>query len=260
MISNLKLKWNYLILYALIYWFSQDGESKYRWSLSYIQKALWISKNSVLNVLDELLKKELIFKETYKNWNKYYINSAKLGSAEIALGQCRNCTTGSAEIAQNNNIYNNNINNISIDKSIDKQAFDSDDKNNLLEIVEEEKKEKKDSAQKKEKKPDSEIDECLEIIKNNNGWICDGKKQRRYAKHLINKLKKIEKVEQGKWTWQEYLNWLINIVSKNKFHKHKVCWPDKLFYNLAEIQAIANEDYKNWNISGLKWNKNLVII
>lgn len=120
MINELKLKWNELVLYAIIYWFSQDWETKYRWSLSYIQNSLKISRHTVISLLKKLEEKWLIIKKENKTWNLYSINQQVVqklhqGSAEIALvGSAKTSLVGSAEIAPNNNIYiyNNKYNNI----------------------------------------------------------------------------------------------------------------------------------------------------
>ena len=45
MISDLQLKGNELLTYALIYGFSQDGESEFKGSLKYISEFLGVKKN-----------------------------------------------------------------------------------------------------------------------------------------------------------------------------------------------------------------------
>lgn len=62
MINKLKLSWNKLLLYAIIYWYSQDGESSYKGSLSYIQKALNLSRPTVISLLKGLVSEWLIEK------------------------------------------------------------------------------------------------------------------------------------------------------------------------------------------------------
>lgn len=66
------LSGNELLLYSLIYGFSQDGDSDFRGSLSYIAEALNVSRNTAKNVLDSLIGKGLIKKnETYINGVKF---------------------------------------------------------------------------------------------------------------------------------------------------------------------------------------------
>lgn len=67
---NLELKGNELILFALIYGFSQDGESEFAGSLDYMCKWTNSTKPGVLKSLKSLLDKGLITKR--KVLNKVY--------------------------------------------------------------------------------------------------------------------------------------------------------------------------------------------
>lgn len=60
--NRLRLKGNDLIVYALIYSFSQDGESEFKGSLSYITDFTGASKNTVIRTLDTLEASGLIEK------------------------------------------------------------------------------------------------------------------------------------------------------------------------------------------------------
>ncbi len=62
MISKLQLKRNELILYAVIYKFSQDGISEFYGSLSDIQKMLNISRKTVIKALKSLIKKGFVIR------------------------------------------------------------------------------------------------------------------------------------------------------------------------------------------------------
>jgi DNA-binding HxlR family transcriptional regulator len=62
MINRLKLSGNSLIVYAVIYGFSQDGESKYTGSASYLAGCAGISKQTVLEILKRLTKDHLLVK------------------------------------------------------------------------------------------------------------------------------------------------------------------------------------------------------
>lgn len=63
MVNELNLKGNELLVYALIYGFSQDGECKFAGSLNYISEWISASKQTVINVLKSLEEKNLIIKE-----------------------------------------------------------------------------------------------------------------------------------------------------------------------------------------------------
>lgn len=77
MISDLHLKGNELLIYALIYGFSQDSNSKFTGSLSYM--ASWISSTNqtVINTLKSLIEKGLIIKEQ-KTINNILVNEYKV--------------------------------------------------------------------------------------------------------------------------------------------------------------------------------------
>lgn len=70
MLNVLELKGNELIIFAIIYSFSQDGESEFTGSLSYMQKFANIkAQNTVVSVLKSLQEKEMIMKREYVKGN-----------------------------------------------------------------------------------------------------------------------------------------------------------------------------------------------
>jgi DNA-binding MarR family transcriptional regulator len=92
----------------LVHGFSQDGESKFLGSISYIQEWLNCSRPTVIATLKSLEDKNLIVKEQELVngvlFNRYRVNLR--GSKEI-LPLVKNLNGGSKEILPNNNIYNN---------------------------------------------------------------------------------------------------------------------------------------------------------
>lgn len=70
--NELNLKGNELMVYALIYGFSQDDESDFTGSISYIAEWIGSTKQTVHNVLKSLSDKGLINKtENYRNGIKF---------------------------------------------------------------------------------------------------------------------------------------------------------------------------------------------
>lgn len=61
--NKLNLTGNELIAYAIIYWFSQNWESCYNWSLQYFADFLWTTKKTALTILQKLVEKGLIEKK-----------------------------------------------------------------------------------------------------------------------------------------------------------------------------------------------------
>ena len=134
MINNLDLKGNELIIYALIYGFSQDGESEFYGSRSYIAEWCNSSLPTVDKALNELIRKGFILKrvETINNitFNRYKVNLGVVkklyrGSKETLGGLVKKLYRGSKETLYNNIEYNikDNIEDILTNKEED---FDYD--------------------------------------------------------------------------------------------------------------------------------------
>lgn len=68
MINDLKLKPSDAVVYAIIYGFSQDGESTFRGSLGYLVDSTNLARQTVINILKNLVERKLVIKkETYNN-------------------------------------------------------------------------------------------------------------------------------------------------------------------------------------------------
>ena len=72
MVNDLKLKGNELLVYSIIYGFSQDGNNLFNWSLQYLSEWTNSTKQGVLKNLQSLVKKWFIEKkEIINNWVKF---------------------------------------------------------------------------------------------------------------------------------------------------------------------------------------------
>lgn len=113
MCSKLKLSGNELLIYALIYGFSQDGISEFRGSRSYICKWFNISLPTVDKALNSLVEKNLITKrEEIVNNVKYNCYKVVLQDSKESLqGVVKNLYRGGKESLHNNTNNNNNYNN-----------------------------------------------------------------------------------------------------------------------------------------------------
>lgn len=114
---DLGLKGNELIVYAFINGYSQEGNGCYFGGLKRLMEVCGIaSKHTAIAILRNLIGRGLI-ERTVTMENKVAIVSYKIvhkmhqGGAENALGECNNCTEGSAENAPNNKIDNKYIKN-----------------------------------------------------------------------------------------------------------------------------------------------------
>lgn len=120
MINRLGLKGIALSVYAIIYGFSQDGESEYTGSLQYLCDFTGgTSKPTVIKALKELVDKQYIFRrEEYINsvkFNRYQVNLPLLkkfngGGKENEPEAVKNFNGGGKEILPNNKEYNKSFN------------------------------------------------------------------------------------------------------------------------------------------------------
>lgn len=114
MVNELGLKGNELLVFAIIFGFTQQDDEWYHGSLSYLMSALGCnSKNTVMNALQSLVEKGYIIKEYYEVNN---VRFCKYKKNDIVV---QNLIWGGAKNEPNNNIiYNikeNNNTNISND-------------------------------------------------------------------------------------------------------------------------------------------------
>lgn len=84
MVTDLGLKGNELLIYAIIYGFSQEESSKYSGSLQYLADWTNTSKQTVINCLNGLIEKDLIEKnEVFKNNVKFCEYHSKIFNTPI---------------------------------------------------------------------------------------------------------------------------------------------------------------------------------
>ena len=87
MITELGLKGNELLIYALINGFCQDEESQFYGSLAYLMEFTSLSKQGVINTLNSLMGKGLIEK------NQTEINGVRFNSYRTIGWMSNNLTT-----------------------------------------------------------------------------------------------------------------------------------------------------------------------
>lgn len=106
MINELKLKGNELLVYAIIYMFSQDGKSKFNGSRQYLADWCNSTRQGIDNCLKSLLKKGLIEKaEELVNGVKFVsYKTTKLTAADNKVDR------GEQQSLHNNKEYTEDIN------------------------------------------------------------------------------------------------------------------------------------------------------
>lgn len=125
MLNRLGLKGTDLQVYAIIYGFSQDGESQFTGSLQYLCDFTGTSKPTVIKALKSLVEKDYIIKNEKTingvTFNRYKANlqmTKKLNSPskETLTGSKETLPPPSKETLPNNKVldnkYNNNIYNV----------------------------------------------------------------------------------------------------------------------------------------------------
>ena len=129
MTNELGLKGSDLLVYALIYGFSQDGESKFYGSRKYIAEWFNCSLPTIDKALNNLLDRNLIIKE------EEIINGVKFNrftTNKETLQGIKKLYRGSKETLHNNTIYNTRKENITINSYIKERYFENEHLNNLF--------------------------------------------------------------------------------------------------------------------------------
>ena len=97
---------------------------------------------------------------------------------------------------------------------------------------------------------DPEINDCMDLIKKYNGGVSNGSdaKQRRYAKNLIDKLKKFEKVEKWEYTRQQVLEVILEIIGNDKYYAPKIWSPQLIYENLSSLLQACKQNFGNKSV------------
>lgn len=137
-------------------------------------------------------------------------------------------------------------------KNVKNIKNDNNEKENISDtIVSEE----QSSLSEKTSFGNSDINEVFEIVKEFNQGITDDKqtwKSRWIWKYLIWKISAVNKVKDWTYSRQDYLRWVLIVVSKNQYHRHKISGVEKIYYNFAELVQIANSEYNRQQDSAVK--------
>ena len=125
MVNELKLKGNDLIIYAIIYMFSQAEDQKYNGSLQYLANWTNSSKQGVQKNLKSLIDKNLVKKEVEilngVNYCSYYATKFHGVCNKVSQGIQQSCTEHTTELhggiqqsCTNNKEINNNITSLKV--------------------------------------------------------------------------------------------------------------------------------------------------
>lgn len=170
MITKLQLKGNTLMIYAIIYGFSQDGESSFKGSRRYLCDFIGASKPTIDKALEELVERGLIIKESNRI-NDVLYNTYKVNLDALDFTGGKETLPGGKEIAPNNIEYNIVNKESIINNTKEMEIFDHWNKKNIVIHRGFEKFEKKIKAVLKEHNIEEiklAIDHYSEILNDNN--------------------------------------------------------------------------------------------
>lgn len=125
MLNELKLKGNELLIYAIIYGFSQDGKNKYNGSREYLAKWCNSTERGIGKALKRLVDNELIIKEKTGNKVQYQVGTKFLSRGNKVPSMVNKVPT-KRELSSYNNIDNNIEDNLEDNKKERKELFEYD--------------------------------------------------------------------------------------------------------------------------------------
>ena len=142
MLTKLGLSGDDLLVYGIIYGFSQKEGHAYTGGVEYLQE--WLgksSRNTITDVLNHLEERKFIIKKKVKNKNTYYINDEILDDVESAKNQDSSENESAniqesnpekimTESAKNQDSYNISKDILSYLNEISKKAYKITDSNN----------------------------------------------------------------------------------------------------------------------------------
>lgn len=222
--TKLKLSGNELMVYAIIYGFSQTEWQKFNGSLAYLAERVGCTKRSIQNFLQNLCNKNLICKqEKFINWVRF-VEYGIINDVQDFMG-IEKISTGGVEKSSTNNIELYNIENNSITT--------------------------------KENKSNEEINLLIQNLKaicDENGVAYDHTRDRQFAKHILTAKDYGEfcaKIGQNRLEF--CANVLIASIKIN-YWKGPLTWPMKIYqnysevYNLTKSKAIKTQSVNLWSL------------
>ena len=114
--TKLNLKGNELLVYALIYGFSQDGKSWFTGSANYISEWVGITRQNVMAILKRLVEKELIIKQDK------VVNGVKLVDYKVNTEMYENNTPCNKTLHPCNETLHQNKNDTYIKETVSKDT------------------------------------------------------------------------------------------------------------------------------------------
>ena len=111
--TDLNLSGNELIVYAIIYGFSQNKQGEFTGSAQYLADWTGCSRRHIMRILNKLVEEGTIFKkETVLNNNEKRVSyQAEMGYDKMSQGGVTKCHRGYDKMSHNININNNTNNN-----------------------------------------------------------------------------------------------------------------------------------------------------
>jgi len=198
MVNELGLKGNDLLIYAIIYGFSQDNENEFKASAKYLSYWTGIDRRNVFTHLNKLIE------NNYINKSENTINNVKFVSYSVNHSILRGGDAGITTSDKTSYPYDKTSPN---NKSNNKDRFSSFNNNKLLVEKEKEKEKEKKEKEKREKENEKEKEKKEKEKR---------EKENEKEKEEKNKEKKIcyKEIENNFWVYDE--KGLIEKIEKDK--------------------------------------------
>lgn len=213
---------SYLIIQYWIYWTKPPKETNPIVLALFNQIKIPIDNGKLISKQNSINGKKGWRPE--KNWENSQKANGNRKESEPKANQKQTETETISEKKQNIKIKNNKI------------------ENNIITLS-------KDNEEDKSSYGNEEINKCLELIKQYNNGLIDWtqQNQRRFAKHLINKLNQLDSIKDWKYTWQNTLEIILKIISQNKYYSSKITSPEAIYRNLAVLMQQCKNDVAKHN-------------
>lgn len=256
MVNKLKLRGNALMVYAIIYGFSQDGESYFTGSRKYLCDFTGSSKPTVDKALEELICSGLIIKESEKKndiiYNRFKINKDKIGftPSKESLPPCKETLPNNIDNNIDNtkeiSIINNTKEKSSFLEGYDENGeyhsfFENDD--NFKEIP------------KPEEKPKTDVEKVFEYYVMKSKFYGYVKKNLKMSNITLNNITKYLKEYSITYIEQTIDRYFQVITDKNYFF-NTYWFPEKFFKQGNAFKDFTEEGNKwiNYNLARNKVN------
>lgn len=260
MLNELKLSGNSLMVYAIIFGFSQDGESYFTGSRKYLCDFIGATKPTIDKAINELIERNYIFKYSEKRndivYNKYQanLNILNFSSGKENLPPCKETLPNNKVDNKEYNINNNNTDNkkeIEKEKSGFLEGYDENGEYHSFFENDDNFKEKS----KPEENPKTDVEKVFDYYVMKSKFYGYVKKNLKMSNITLNNITKYLKEYSITYIEQTIDRYFQVITDKNYFF-NTYWFPEKFFkqHNTFNDFIEEGEKWINYNLARNKVN------